>query len=58
MGELAIALSNNLKETWEDRFPDVMERYPKESIIKYQKSISARGQLLPVGSRGGSSWKR
>ena len=49
VGELAIAISNNLKETWEERFSDVMERYPKEAIIKYQKSISARGQILPVG---------
>jgi hypothetical protein len=50
MKELAIGMSNNLKDTWAIRFPDAVGRYPIDSIIKRQKVISARGHLLPMES--------
>lgn len=48
--ELAIT-SIDPKETWKNRFPTAMDRYPIDSVIEHQKVISARGQLLPMNKR-------
>ena len=42
-------ISNNLEETWKDKFPDIVGTYSPEVILKHQKQIAVRGQILPVG---------
>lgn len=49
MEELAITkIEENQRATWEKRFPNAMDKYSVESIIRYKNIICGRGQLLPV----------
>lgn len=42
----------NLSETWVNKFPNAVKRYSIDGLIKRQRAISKRGQLLYLKSGG------